>query len=60
MSNAGQFAAIIMAARAQHDDALAILALINAGYRVAAIMTDLDEAMRLAVEWSQPTERRAA
>lgn len=60
MSNAGQFAAIIMAARAQHDDALAILALINAGYRVAAIMTDLDEAMRLAVEWSRPSERRAA
>lgn len=60
MSNAGQFAAIIMAARAQHDDALAILALINAGYRVAAIMSDLDEAMRLAVEWSQPAQRRAA
>lgn len=60
MSNAGQFAAIILAARAQHDDALAILALINAGYRVAAIMTDLDEAMRLAVEWSRPSERRAA
>ncbi len=60
MSYAGQFAAIIMAARAQHDDALAILALINAGYRVAAIMTDLDEALRLAVEWSRPSERRAA
>lgn len=60
MSNAGQFAAIIMSAKAQHDDALAILALTRAGYRVAAIMVDLDEAMRLAVEWSRPAERRAA
>ena len=60
MSNAGQFAAIIMAARAQHDDALAIQALVRAGFRIAATITDLDEALRLAVEWSRPSERRAA
>lgn len=60
MNNAGQFAAIIMAARAQGDDALAIQALVRAGFRIAAIMTDLDEALRLAVEWSRPSERRAA
>lgn len=60
MSNAGQFAAVIMAAGAQHDDALAIQALVRAGFRIAAIMTDLDEALRLAVEWSQPSDRRAA
>lgn len=60
MSNAGQFAAIIMSAKAQNDDALAILALVNAGYRIAAIMADLDEALRIAVEWSRPVERVAA
>lgn len=60
VSNAGQFAAIIISADSVHSEARAILALVDAGWRSFQIMADLDEAMRLAAEWSRPEIRRAA
>lgn len=57
MSVAGQMAAVIISADAQRDPARAIQALSRHGFRAVEIMRDLDEAMRLAREWSRPVLR---